>query len=147
MQDCRITGASWANASRDFFSGYGTRSFQHLLHAVACAATSEVINLVAILTQLTKRQYMSARQIDHINVIANARAVRRWIIIAKHFNHLALPGRNLQGDRYQVSFRRVNFTKAFARSRGVEVAECCELKPTGLLVTGIASSKISLDFP
>ena len=49
------------------------------------AASTDVIHLIFIrLAQTFQRRHMRPRQINHVNIIAHVRAVRRVIIVAKH---------------------------------------------------------------
>ena len=78
---------------------------------------------------------MSKRKVNYVNVITHAGAVGRWIVVTKNFNKLPPACRDLQGNRNQMSFRRVIFTKALTRAGRVEIAESGKLKTTCLLVT------------
>ncbi len=75
---------------------------------------------------------MRSREIDHVNVVANTRTVRRRIIITKDLDVSAFPGRCLQGDRNDVALRIVIFAALFTRARGVEISQRRVPEPVAL---------------
>ena len=125
-QHCRIACASWANARRNLFSRNFARRFQNLIHAVAIAAATQIVNATALVLLASQRENVCAREIDHVNVVAHTRAVRRRIVVSIDFDELALAGSDLQRDRNQVGFLLVIFAAAFARAGGVEVTQGSE---------------------
>ena len=67
---------------------------------------------------------MSAGQIDDVDVVADARAVGRGIVVAEDHDLLALTERDLQHDRNQMRFGVVVFAQvSFRRSpSGIEIS-------------------------
>src|ERR1700731_3392395 len=77
---------------------------------------------------------MGTGEVTHMDVIANARAVRGWIIIAENLHVGSLTGRRLENYRNQMRLGIMAFATEFRRARGVEIAEAHESHPVGLLV-------------
>ena len=66
---------------------------------------------------------MSPSQIDDVDVITNAGAVARRVVVTINVYVLALSGRNLQNDRNKMCFRIVPFTTSLSRTGCVEIAQ------------------------
>ena len=74
---------------------------------------------------------MRRSQVVDVNVVANARAVWRGIVVAENANALTFTNRHLQHDRDQVRLGIVVFPDvARQRSPGrVEISQCCVPDP------------------
>ena len=68
----------------------------------------------AAVTQIADRTYMSVRKIGNVNIIANARAVRRWIVGAENIHGLSLAERHLQ--RFIDELAEIGLSAAVART-------------------------------
>ena len=69
---------------------------------------------------------MPARQVDHVDVIAHARAVRRGIVVAEHADRSELANRDLRHIGHQVvgdALRVLTDKAALVRTDRVEVAQ------------------------
>ena len=80
------------------------------------------------------REHVCLGQIDDMNVIANAGAVRGGVIGAKDFAFAGLPKRDLKDIRDKVSLDAMMFTEFFACASGIEVAQRDKLQPVNLLI-------------
>src|SRR6202790_4713289 len=74
------------------------------------------------------------REVTHMDVIANARAVRGWIVIAENLNVGPLMGRRLKNNGNQVRLRIVLLATQRRCACGVEIAETHVAQAVGLLV-------------
>src|SRR5437016_3311216 len=104
--------------------------FDHLAHGVTVAIAEVVKAVIAG----REAQNMRVRQINDVDVIPNARAVRRRVI--RPIN-LAMPGlaqRHLQHIGYQVGLGTVMLTELLARARGIKVAKGDEFQAVNLPV-------------
>ena len=61
-----------------------------------------------------------------MNVVTDAGAVGRVVVIAKDRDVLAIPGCDLQHQRNEMGFRRVMLTSRFTGPRGIEIPQACE---------------------
>jgi hypothetical protein len=68
---------------------------------------------------------MNVGEVFHVNVIADARAVSRWIVVAEDPDGMALPKRHLEHTRDQMRLRMMVFAHSAVRcgAGGVEVAQ------------------------
>lgn len=57
------------------------------------------------------RKHMRPRQIDHMNIVADAGAIRRLIIVAIDFQIIRHARRSQHGARYQMGFGIVLFAQ------------------------------------
>src|SRR5207244_6178997 len=96
----------------------------HLAHTVA-AADAKVVDSALSWLQTLQRRQMGSRQIVHVDVIADAGAVRRGVVRAEDFNRGAPAENRLKDKGNEVRFRIVIFADGpiRARTRGVEVAQ------------------------
>ena len=94
------------------------------------ARASAGTEIVKITFGCTQRENMGLSEINNVDVIADAGAVRRFVIVPEHLYGGTLAQRRLQDQRNQVRFRIVMFAdqSAFIRARCVEIPERHELK-------------------
>ena len=92
---------------------------------------------------------MRLSQIIDMNVVANASAVRRWIIGAEDLQLRALSCRGSQRQRNQMGFGIVRFTDfaALIRPCGVEIAQTGKAQSVRIVVTLQSVLKKSFDTP
>src|SRR5258705_11518501 len=90
-----ITCTSGRHSSGNVFPGYFARRFQHLIHTVTSAATAEVVDASAVTLERLQRENVRARKIDHVNVVAHAGSVGRWIVVAVNFHEFTCARRGL----------------------------------------------------
>ena len=86
---------------------------------------------------------MRLRQVEDVDVIADAGAVGRRIIRAENLALRLLAERDLQHVRNQMRLDAMMFAEFFARAGGVEVAEGDELQPVNLLIPDGGFSRTS----
>ena len=58
-----------------------------------------------------------------MNVIPDARPIRRWIVATEDFDDLTLPKSHLNHERDKVSFRIMVFALTLRASRSIEIAQ------------------------
>src|SRR5579864_2648144 len=80
---------------------------------------------------MVQRLHMRACQIVHMNIVANAGSIRRWIIRSKHLQLGSRPGSRLQSQWNEVRLGIVEFADLPAL-----VCTCCVEVPEA----GIAKS-------
>ena len=69
---------------------------------------------------------MTARQVDHVDIVTHARAIRRGIVIAEHADRSELADGDLRHIGHQVvgdALRVLADKAALVRADGVEVAQ------------------------
>ena len=68
---------------------------------------------------------MGISQVVDVNVVTNASAIRRWVIVTKDSDALSLPESGLQYDWNQVALRVVIFAQITVRAGagGVKVPQ------------------------
>src|SRR6185295_4990850 len=101
-QNGRITGTAWSHANRNIFACDTSRGVDYVAHAVTVAAATEVVDRAAFVEH-AKRENVRAREVDHVNIIANTRAVFGWIIVTIDLDVRTFACRNLQRYRNNVS--------------------------------------------
>ena len=69
-----------------------------------------------------------------MDVVADAGAIRRWIISAKNLAVLRLAERNFEHVRNEVRFDAMILTELSTRASGVEITERNEFEPVNLLI-------------
>src|SRR5687768_14191878 len=97
-QHRRISGATWSNASGNWFACDFAGHIQNLIDAIAIAATTQIVDATAPVHD-SECQDVCPRKIDHVNVIAYAGAVRRGVIVTINFHSLTFSCCRLQCDR------------------------------------------------
>ena len=81
-----------------------------------------------------ERQDVRLREIDDVDVIANAGAVGRRIIGAVNFALRRLAERDFEHVRDQMRFDAMMFAKFLARAGGVEITERDEFQSVNLVI-------------
>ena len=109
----------------DLFAG-----LDHFAHGVALAVAEIVKTAFARL----EREDVRLGEIDDVNVVADAGAVRRGVVGTENPTLLLLAKRNAQHVGDEVRLDPAMFTKLLAATGGVEVAECHELESVQLVV-------------
>src|SRR5690349_4567876 len=120
-QDRWIAGATWSNPHRDIFAGDLPRGFDHFEDAVAVAAATEVVDPAT--GHRVECEYVRASEIDHVDVVAQAGAVRCRVIVAVDLYVRTFSCRRLQSDGNDVRLGIVIFTAILAGARRVEVTQ------------------------
>ena len=108
------------HADGNLFLRYAPCRVDNVTHAVTIAATPEVVDRAAFVQHI-ERENVRARQVDDVNVIANARTVRCRIVFTEDLDVSAFPGRRLQRDGDDVRLRIVVFATLLTRSGSVEI--------------------------
>ena len=140
----RVTGPPQADANWNLHPSHLAGRINDLQDRKP-AAGPEVKDSAGVLGPV-QRQYVCARKIAHMNVIADTGAVRRRIVIAEDFHVRPLLGSRLQDVGNQMCFRIVLFAAAFRRAGGVEIAETHVAQTVGLLVPVAGALKGELGF-
>lgn len=132
----RVAGASAHDAEGNLFAGNLFRTADDVEDARACLRSQVDRQAFARSLQIFERHSVSAGEIVHVDVIADARAVRRVVIVSENENFLALAGEGFHDDGNQV--RRIFFEACDAAfdivTRRVEVAERGEADVAELVV-------------
>src|SRR5205085_11152680 len=90
--------------------------------------------VVKSLFSFRQAQHVSLRQIDDVNVIANAGAIGGRIIGAVEFALGGLAQRDLKDVGNQMRFGAVMLSEFFARAGRIEIPEGDEFEPIDLTV-------------
>lgn len=100
--------------------------------AYACAE----VDAAAVFPQLLYREAVRLRKILHMDVVADAGAIRRVVICAKYFDARALAGDGLEHEGNEVCLRVVALADGAIRrsAGGVEVAQGDVLQAVGAFV-------------
>jgi hypothetical protein len=92
-QDRRIAGAPRTELIRDGVTGHLSRRLDDL-QIGETVAVAQVIRATAQAIKGFERQNVRLRQIEHVDIVAHARAVLRRVIIAENDHLLALTKRH-----------------------------------------------------
>src|SRR2546423_7836460 len=86
--------------------------------------------------QMLEPQHMRLGQITHMNVVANAGAVRRWIIVTINLQYTAFAVERLERCRNQVRFRIADFgnLSTFTSAASVEISKAHQTHSVSALV-------------
>jgi hypothetical protein len=117
----------WRGVSR---AGY--RSSRHRLHGrnyflnTVTAASAEVQEHAVTRIQLPQCQYMCARQVSHVDIVANRRPIWRRVVGAKNIDRATPAERSLNNQRNLMGFRKVILPQLVVRISpgGIKVAQC-----------------------
>src|SRR5438093_11660494 len=122
-QDGRIAVAAWPFLNRHGFSRDLLGGLNHFPDAVALANAQVVAQAIAGL-QLLQSEQMSLGEIVDVNIVANAGAVRSWIIGAVNLDMRSPSQDGLQNERDQMGLRVVVFANGSigAGAGGLEIA-------------------------
>ncbi len=66
---------------------------------------------------------MSLGKVDNVDVIANARTVRRFVIRSENFHGGLFTQRDLENVRNEMRFHAMIFTEPFRSAGGVEITQ------------------------
>ena len=126
----RVAGAAGLFDGGDFLAGNFLARGDDFAHGVAVAIT-EVVE-----TGLARREtkHVRLREIGYMDVVADARAVRRGIIRAENLDVRFLAERDGEDVGDEMRFDAVMFTELFARAGGVEVTERDKIESVNLLI-------------
>ena len=127
----------------NFLSGHPLAGGDHLADTRA-AASAEIVKSTLLDAE---RQNVRLREIDDVDVVANAGAVRRFVIGAVHLDVLLLPKRDFEHVRNQVSLAAMILPVFFRGAGGVEIAQRDEFKPWISSYQRSTFSNISFDSP
>src|SRR5205823_11664638 len=121
-EDCGITGPARYCASRYLASRNFAGRVNYFCDAITVATAAEIVNRAALFKNI-ELEHMRVRQIDYVNVVANARAIARGIVVTNNLNVGPRASRRVQHQRNQMCFRIVPFAESFAGSGGIEVTK------------------------
>src|SRR5262249_13150379 len=97
-------------------------------------ARPEVEAAVADLINLLECQQMGLRQIDHMNVVANACAIRSGIVTAVDRERIGSIRRRAEDERYHMPLRTVVFANLAGSSGSIEETKPNRFQPIGLVI-------------
>lgn len=124
-EGCRVAGAAAHDAEGNLLAGDLFRAADDVENARAGLRSQVDRQAFARSLQIFERHSVSAGEIVHMDVVADARSVRRVVIVSENENFLAFAGQSLHDDGDQV--RRIFFEARDAAldivARRVEVAE------------------------
>src|SRR5579862_4066788 len=103
-------------------SSHSASDFDDLANAETRAIT-EVVDALRFLLQGVENQKVGHRQVENMNVVANAGSVRRWVVRSIYRNRILSSERNLQDQGNQMRFRDVIFAVAPPSAGRVEVTQ------------------------
>ena len=105
-------------------------AIDHFAHTRA-AAGAEIVKGTLLRFE---RQDMRARQIENVNVVANAGAIRCVVIGAVNFNMRFFAERDLQHIRDEMRLAAMVFAKFCRRAGGIEIAQRDKAQSVDLIV-------------
>src|SRR4030095_9890128 len=108
-QRARIAGPPRLFQNWDRLSGDFATTLDHFAHTRA-AASAEIVESTG---RSVERENMRMGQIDNMDVIANAGAIRRFVIGPENLNMFFLSQCNLEHVWNQMRFAAVIFSKFF----------------------------------
>src|SRR5688572_14529139 len=117
----RISGTPRGDARSNFSAGYFLGDRDHFFDGVA-RTVAQIENAFNAAVERMHRIQMGLGQIDDVNVIADASAVRRGIVVAENLDFGSLP-RGLEHTWDEMSFRLVILPALVGCTRGVEVSQ------------------------
>ena len=85
--------------------------------------------------QCLQREDVRLGKIFNVNVIPDARPIRRWIVATEDFDDIALPKGDLNHKRDKVSLRIMVFALTLRASRSIEISQgsvsqsLCPMRP------------------
>ena len=97
----------------------------HLQHREALRVAAVEHFGIAAVAQVAQRRHVGAHEVGDVDVVADAGAVRRWIVGAEHLHVRPLAERRLAGDLDEVRRMRRRLAGAALRvgARDVEIAQ------------------------
>src|ERR1700719_4292732 len=101
---------------------YAASGFEHFANAKA-ATGPEIVDELVALAQRVEHKDMRAGEIVHVNVVADAGAIRGGIVGAKDRDVFTLPECDLQREGNQVRLRHMVFAQITGGSGSVEIAQ------------------------
>src|ERR1035441_4715750 len=129
-QPGRVTGPAGLLDGWNGLTGYLLAGADDFPHRIAVA----VAEVVEAAPAWGEAEEMRLRQVEDVDVIANAGAVGRGIIRAVNFAVRLLSEGHLEHVGDEMRLRAVMLPEGFAGAGGVEVAECDELQPMNPLI-------------
>ena len=117
-----IPGAAVDVARRDRVPGDAPAAVDHLAHAEP-GAVAQVDDPVASRFGVLQRQRVRVGEVAHVDVVADAGAVRGGPVVAVHQDLLAPAGRHLQHQRDQMGLDGVPLTEPGVGAGDVEVPQ------------------------
>src|SRR5262245_17828797 len=136
-QHRRISGTSPAQDMRDAPFDHRLGGTNDLHHGIAGLA-ADVEAVEADLIDVIERGQMGSCDIRHVDVIANAGAIRSRVISPVNRQGSAFSGGRGKRQRNQVSLLRPIFAVSGGSARGIEVAETDGTKAVGTVKPGEA---------
>ena len=118
-----IAGAAWGEAVRHRAAADALHALDHLQHRMP-GGGAEVVGDAGVVQPFQRRE-VGGGEVRHVDVVADAGAVRRVVVGAKHRQFGAAAEHGVDGQRDQVGFRRVVLAQAAlgVGAGGVEVAQ------------------------
>ena len=109
-------------------------TFSHIWMTCADGVAVAVAQIVKALLARSEGEDVRLREVNDVDVIADAGAVGRGIIGAVNFALCGLAKRDLEDVGDEMSFDAVMFAEFFAGAGGVEIAEGDEFEPVNLVI-------------
>jgi hypothetical protein len=121
-QDGRVARAPWRHHVGDGMSGDLTAGLDHLADREP-RAVAEVVDTVFADPSVVEREQVGVREVGHVDVVTDGRAVLGRVVVAVDLHAGAVPGGHLQHNRNEVGFGGVPFPEAPIGARDVEVPQ------------------------
>ena len=121
-QDGRITGPASGNSSGERMPHHFLHRFAYLAHRIAAAGTDVVGTHPGLIGALQSAD-MGLRDVQNMNIIADAGAVRCGVIIAVNAEGLAFTAGRFQQQRNHVGFRIMTLAQSGSSAAGIEIAK------------------------
>ena len=139
-QTRRVAGAPRLFHHRNFLAGHLAAGIDDFAHA----GTSARAEIVKITLPRIERENVRARQIQDVDVVANAGAVRSLVIRPINLHVRLLPKRDFQDIRNEMGLEPVIFAKIFRRAGRIEVTKGDKTKSVNLDRTSAGFSRTSV---
>src|SRR5215467_6147805 len=117
-----IAGAAWRLLGGNRLSGYPTHRLDDLTHAETLPVT-EVVDETVFFLERFQDEKVGSGEVAHVNVVADAGAVRRRIVGSENGELRPLAEGYLERQRNQVRFRMVILALIVGRASHVEIAQ------------------------
>ncbi len=129
-----ISRAARRNAFGNRMPGDPARGFDQLSHRVSATRTQIAGQALGSRLKACQGTQVGVRQVNDMDIVSNASAIGRWVVIAEDPDLLALAQGDLKHQGNQMGFGSVVFAQIALgrRASGVEIAKRRKAKPIGM---------------
>src|SRR6185437_704978 len=122
IQNAWITRTSSYNPRINALPSHLLHLRNDLPHGIGCAS-ADVVAMKAWIVHMRQRENMRIGDVAYVHKVAQARAIRRFVIVAIDVEALAVACRGIQHQRNQVRFRLVSLALLSCGAGGAEITE------------------------